>query len=94
MKIDTRVWNTYVPGLPLGWRLPRLPGAPGVPEYDDLRLYSILLLYSLAYDEGLSEWVDDYIMLLLRYYINGLMDPDKINKFLKVWANWNKWTGE
>jgi hypothetical protein len=90
MKIDTWVWNTYVPGLLSGWQLPRLPGVlgvsrlPGVLEYNDPRPYSILLLYSLAYNDGLFEQVDDYTMLLPRYYVNGLMDLDKINKFLKV----------
>jgi hypothetical protein len=66
------------------FRLPEVSKLPGALEYNDPRLHSILLLYSLTYNNGLSKQVDNYTILLLRYYINGLIDPDKINKFFKV----------
>ena len=56
----------------------------GALEYNNLRPYSILLLYSLTYNNDLSKRVDNYTMLPPRYYINGLIDPNKINKFLKT----------
>jgi len=83
-------------GLPLSWqltrplevpeafRLPEVPKLLGVPEYNNPRLYSILLLYSLTYNNGLFKQVDNYTILPLRHYVNSLIDPDKINKFLKV----------
>jgi hypothetical protein len=66
------------------FRPPKVLKPPGVPEYNNLRPHSILLLYSLIYNNSLSKRVDNYTMLPPRYYINGLIDPDKINKFLKI----------
>ena len=69
--------------LPDVFRLPEVLKPLRALEYNDLRLYSISLLYGLVYN-NLSKQVDDYIILLPRYYINGLMDSNKINKFLKI----------
>ena len=85
-----------MPGLPPGWQLtrppevpeafrpPEVPKPPGAPKYDNPRPYSILLLYSLTYNNGLSKQVDNYTMLPPRHYVNGPIDPNKINKFLKA----------
>lgn len=73
--------------------MPGAPGAsraPGAPERDDPRSHSIPSLHSLTYDNSVSKRVDNYTMLPPRHYVNGPMDPDKINKFLKAWANRNK----
>ena len=85
---------TRLPEILEVFRLPKVLKSPGVPEYNDPRPYSILLLYSLTYDNGLLERVDNYTILLPRYYINSLIDSDKINKFFKIWANQNKWTSK
>jgi hypothetical protein len=66
------------------FRLLKVLKLPGAPEYNNPRLYSILLLYSLTYNNSLSKQVDNYTILLPRYYINSLIDPNKINKFLKI----------
>lgn len=66
------------------FRLLEVLKPPGAPEYNNPRPHSILLLYSLTYNNSLSKRVDNYTILPPRHYINNLMNPNKINKFLKV----------
>jgi hypothetical protein len=73
-----------------GWQILGAPVVLGALKRNDLYLYSISLLYSLIYNDGIFKRADNYTILFLRHYINGFIDLDKINKFLKVWANWNK----
>ena len=65
------------------FRPPKVLKPPGTPEHNNLRPYNISLLYGLVYS-NLPKQVNNYTILPPRHYINGPINPDKINKFLKI----------
>ena len=73
-----------IPEAPEAPGAPEASGVPEAPKYNNLHLHSIPLLYSLIYNNSISKRVNNYTILLPRHYINNLIDPNKINKFLKV----------